>query len=212
MHKSIKIFFVLAAFAGIISAQGFKVKTAGVQTFNFADERGRNHVSFFSTAPLEDITGTASGVSGTVSFDPANFAKTLKGKIGVKVATMNTGIELRNEHLRGPNWFDAGNYPDVTFEIKSVSDLKQAGDNKIEFKVEGDFTFHGVTKEITADAEAAYLEENEQTQKRAPGDLLGVRAKFYVKLSDYDVDNQLIGSKVAEDIEVSVNMVGSNKM
>ncbi len=211
MNKLIRVFLVLLLSSNFLFAQDFKVKAAGTQTFNFADERGRNHVSFFSTMPLEDITGTASGVSGTVTFDPASFAKTLKGKISVKVVSMNTGIELRNQHLRGPNWFNAEKYPDITFEIKSVSNVKAMGENKLEFKVKGDFTFHGVTKEITIDAEAAYLEENEQTQKRAPGDILGVRAKFNVKLSDYNVDNQLIGNKVAEDIEVGVNIVGSNK-
>lgn len=45
---------------------------------------------------------------------------------------------------------------------------------------------------------------------RAPGDLLGVQAKFNVKLSDYGVKNQLVGQKVAENIEVSVNIVGNN--
>lgn len=211
MNKLLNTFLILFLSVYCVGAQNFKVKSTGIQTFNFADERGRNQVSFFSKAPLEDITGTASGISGTVSFDPANFAKTLKGKISVKVSSMNTGIDLRNQHLRGPNWFNAEKYPDITFEIKSISDVKQPGENKIEFKVKGDFTFHGVTKEIIADAEANYLEESEQTKKRAPGDLLGVRAKFNVKLSDYDIDNQLIGNKVAENIEVSVNIVGSNK-
>ncbi len=207
-----KSLFVLILITGLVQAQNFKVNSTGTQTFNFADERGRNQVSFFSKAPLEDITGTASGISGTVSFDPANFAKTLKGKISVKVASMNTGIDLRNRHLQGPNWFNAEKYPDITFEIKSITNEKQSGENKIEFKVKGDFTFHGVTKEIIADAETSYLEESEQTKKRVPGDLFGVRAKFNVKLSDYNIDNQLIGNKVAENIEVSVNIVGSNKL
>lgn len=212
MNKLLNTFLIVFVSVYCLNAQNFKVNSTGAQTFNFADERGRNQVSFFSKAPLEDITGTASGISGTVSFDPANFTKTLKGKIFVKVASMNTGIDLRNRHLQGPNWFNAEKYPDITFEIKSITDEKQSGENKIEFKVKGDFTFHGVTKEIIADAETTYLEESEQTKKRAPGDLLGVRAKFNVKLSDYNIDNQLIGNKVAENIEVSVNIVGSNKL
>ncbi|MCK7526562.1 MAG: YceI family protein [Ignavibacteriales bacterium] len=94
--------------------------------------------------------------------------------------------------------------------MKKVSDVKSAADNKLTAKVTGNYTMHGVTKEVTADATLTYLDESEQTKMRAPGDLLGVQAKFNVKLSDYGVNNKLVGQKVSEDIEVSVNIVGSN--
>lgn len=194
----------------VISAQEFKIKASGSQTFNFEDKSGRNQVTFFSETPLEDINGTANGIGGSISFDVANFAKTLKGKLTVQVTSMNTGIELRNHHLQSSNWLDAAKYPEISFEIKSVSDLNQIADNKLEFKVKGDFTLHGITKEVIASADATYLDENEQTKKRAPGDLLGVRAKFSVNLSEYGIDNAVIGSKVSEKIDIGVNVVGSN--
>ncbi|MDP2038183.1 MAG: YceI family protein, partial [Ignavibacteria bacterium] len=100
---------------------------------------------------------------------------------------------------------------EIIFELKSVENAKLTSDNKIEFKAKGNFTLHGVTKEISSDVEAVYLDENEQTQKRAPGDLLGLRTKFKVSLSDYDVDNAVVGKKVADAIEITVNIVGSNK-
>ena len=211
MNKFISSFLTILFISTIISAQGFKVKAAGTQTFNFEDLSGRNQASFFSATPLEDITGTGSAISGTVSFDVTNFAKTLKGKISIKVASINTGIELRNRHLQSANWLNAGKYPEVSFEIVSISDVKQAADNKLEFKVKGNYSMHGVTKEVVANADATYLDENDQTKKRAPGDLLGVRAKFNINLSEYDVDNALIGNKVAEKIELNINMVGSDK-
>jgi polyisoprenoid-binding protein YceI len=212
MKEMINIFLVILSLSSAILAQGFKVKATGTQSFNFEDRNGRNHVTFFSATPLEDITGTANGISGTVSFDVDNFAKTIKGMIIVKVASMNTGIDLRNQHLKGANWLNAEKYPDIVYTIKEVMNVIQAANNKLEFKVVGNFSMHGVTKEVIADAEATYLDETEQTQKRAPGDLLGVRAKFNVKLSDFGINNQIIGNKVADDIEVSVNIVGSNKM
>ena len=211
MNRKLSSFAVVFLIATVISAQGFKVKASGTQTFNFEDKNGRNQVTFFSTTPLEDINGTANGIGGSVSFDVANFAKTLKGKLTVQVTSMNTGIELRNHHLQSANWLDAAKYPEISFEIKSVSDLNPAADNKLEFKVKGNFTLHGVTKEVIATADATYLDENEQTRKRAPGDLLGVRAKFSINLSDYDVDNAIIGNKVSEKIDVGVNVIGSNK-
>jgi polyisoprenoid-binding protein YceI len=211
MTKFLSFFCTILLISTVISAQGFKVKATGVQTFNFEDKSGRNQASFFSATPLEDITGTGSAVSGTVSFDVADFAKTLKGKISVKVASINTGIELRNHHLQSANWLNADKYPDVSFAIVSISDVKQTADNRMEFSAKGNFSLHGITKEVVASVDLTYLDENDQTRKRAPGDLLGVSAKFSINLSEYDIDNALVGNKVAEKIEVSINIVGSNK-
>lgn len=212
MKRSLAVLIFVFLSATVISAQTFKVKAKGEQTFNFEDKMGRNQVTFTSNTPFEDFTGTANDISGKVSFDVSNFAKTLKGKLTVKVESLNTGIELRNHHMKSDSWLDAADYPFITFEIKSVSDVKQLANNKLEFKVKGNFTLHGVTKEIVADAQAIYLDENDQTAKRAPGDLLGVQATFQIKLSDFDIDNAVVGSKVSESIPVHLNIVGSNKL
>jgi hypothetical protein len=57
-----------------------------------------------------------------------------------------------------------------------------------------------------------YLDANEQTKQKAPGDLLGVQAKFKIVLSDYDIDNMIVGQKVADDIEINANIFGSNAL
>jgi polyisoprenoid-binding protein YceI len=201
---------VLVAFT-LSFAQGFKVKATGEKTFNFEDKYGRNQVSFFSTTPLEDITGISNAVMGKVIFNVGDI-KTLKGSISVSVASIKTGIDLRDEHLKSDNWLDAENYPEITFMIKKVSDVKVESDSKLEAKVTGDFTVHGVTKEVVANITMTYLDESEQTKQRAPGDLLGVQATFNIVLSDYDVENMIVGQKVSEDIEISINIVGSSAM
>ena len=209
MKKTLSIFAVIMIFTASILAQGFKVKATGDQTFAFEDKAGRNQTTFFSTTPLEDITGLSGGVQGSVTFS-VNDLKTLKGKLTVPVASIKTGIDMRDEHLQGSSWLNAESYPEITFEITKVSDVKLVADNKITAKVIGNYTMHGISKEVTSDATLTYLDESEQTKMRAAGDLLGVQAKFNIKLSDYGVSNKLIGQKVAEDIEVSVNIVGSN--
>lgn len=209
MKKTLSIFAVITIFTASIFAQGFKVKANGEQTFNFADKKGRNQTSFFSATPVEDITGLANDLKGTVTFN-VNDLKTLKGKLIVPVGSIKTGIDMRDEHMRGAGWLDAATYPEISFEIKKVSDVKSVEGNKLSAKVNGNFTLHGVTKEVVANVTLTYLDENEQTKMRAAGDLLGVQAKFNIKLSDYGVNNKLVGQKVSENIEVSVNVVGSN--
>ena len=211
MKTILKTFLILIVAISASIAQGFKVKASGDQTFNFEDKYGRNQASFFSTTPLEDITGITNDVKGEVTFNVADI-KTLKGSVSISVATIKTGIDLRDEHLRSDNWLDAASYPEVTFVIKKVSDVKVSADNKLEAKVTGDFSAHGVTKEIVADVTMTFLDASEQTKQRAPGDLLGVQAKFNIVLSDYDVENMIVGQKVADNIEISVNIVGSNAL
>jgi len=47
---------------------------------------------------------------------------------------------------------------------------------------------------------------------KMPGDLLGARAEINIKLSDYGVQHMALGKKVADDIEIKLNIIGSNKM
>jgi len=209
MKAIIKSFVIVFVTAVTIFSQGFKVKASGEQMFSFTDKYGRNQASFFSTTPLEDITGVSNDVQGNVTFDVNDFS-TLKGKILISVASLKTGIDLRDEHLRSANWLDAESYPEAVFEIKKVSDIQVLEANKLRSKVTGDFTTHGVTREVVADATVTYLDESEDTKQRAPGDLLGVQAKFKIVLSEFDVDNSVLGQKVSDKIEISVNIVGSN--
>ena len=209
MNTIIKTLFILLVAVSISLAQGFKVKATGEKTFNFEDKYGRNQASFFSTTPLEDITGVSNAVMGKVTFNVGDV-KSLKGSISIPIASIKTGIDLRDEHLRSDNWLDAESYPEIIFMIKKVGDVKVTADNKLVAKVTGDFTAHGVTKEVVADVTMTYLDESEQTKERAPGDLLGIQATFNIVLSDYDVENMVVGQKVSEDIEISINIVGSS--
>ena len=207
MKAIIKTIILLLAAVSISFAQGFKVKATGEQTFNFEDKR--NQLKFFSTTPLEDITGISNAVKGKVTINVSDI-KTMKGSISIPVSSLKTAIDLRDEHLRSENWLDADNYPEITFAIKKVSDVKVAADNKLEAKVTGDFTAHGITKEVVADVSITYLDASEQTKQYAPGDLLGVQAKFNIALSDFEVENMVVGQKVSENIEITATLRGSN--
>ncbi|MCH8033410.1 MAG: YceI family protein [Bacteroidetes bacterium] len=209
MKRALKLIILTLFVVSYGFAQGFKVKATGEQTFSFADKMGRNQAMFFSSTPLEDVTGLSNDVKGTITFDVGDVS-TLKGSISISTASLKTGIELRDGHLQSKNWLDAESYPEITFVIKNVSNVKSLEDNKLEVKVVGDFTTHGVTKEVIADITMTFLDESEQTKQKLPGDLLGVEAKFSIVLSDYEVENMVLGQKVSDSIEITVTMVGSN--
>ena len=189
--------------------RGFNTNVIGEQSFNFADKMGRNQATFYSETPIEDINGTASGLSGNAVLDVSDFS-TVKGKIAITVESFKTGIEMRDGHIQGKKWLDVKQFHVVSFEITGVTEIKNISDTKLTAKVTGNFTLHGVTKVITVDVKAMLLEESEKTKSRMKGDLLSIRASLGVKLSDFGVENNIIGNKVADDIEVGINMVGSN--
>lgn len=212
MHKIVRISILALIIINTINAQSFKIEIKNPTKFTFSDKIGGSQITFSSSTPLEDFTGSANSIIGEVSFNQADFSKSIKGAFTVKVKSINTGIGLRNKHLQSKDWLNEPKFPDITFELKSITDLKQISDNKLFFKAIGNFTLKGKQREITAEVESVLLSENEQTKKRAPGDLFGLTAKFVINLSDFGVNNNLVGNKVAEKIEVNVNLIGSNKL
>ena len=73
---------------------------------------------------------------------------TAKVDVTLDPATINTGVAIRDNHLRSADgFFDVANYPTITFTSKKIVGTDPAG-----FKVVGDLTMHGVTREVTLDA------------------------------------------------------------
>jgi polyisoprenoid-binding protein YceI len=203
----LSLLIMTAVFAG-----GFEIDSKGEQTFSYKDKMGRNQATFFSTTPLEDITGMSSDVWGSVSFDIEDVENTLKGEVLISTASLKSGIDLRDEHIRSADWLDAEQFPNISFNIKEVTGIEKVEGNTLKVKVLGEFTAHGVTKEVESEVTLVYLEESEMTKMRMPGDLLGVRASFNINLADYGVQHMALGKKVSDEIEINVNIVGSNKM
>ena len=129
---------------------------AAPQTFDFKDPKGVNNAVFKLDAPLEAVTGNATGISGTVTFDPAEPAAT-KGKIVVASSSMHVGNPMQQQHLLSDKWMDAAKYPEISFEAKELKNVKTSGDTTTA-DVTGTFTLKGISKEITAAGEIHLLE------------------------------------------------------
>src|SRR3954467_1288656 len=99
----------------LILASLTSVALAGPQTFDFKDPKGVNNAVFRLDAPLEAINGSASGISGTVSFDPANPGAT-KGKIVVASSSLKLGNATMQGHMQGPQWLEVAKYPEISFD------------------------------------------------------------------------------------------------
>lgn len=181
---------------------------AAPQSFDFKDPKGINVATFKLDAPLESVNGSASGISGTVLFDPENPAATT-GKIVVTSDSLTVPNPLQKEHLHSANWLDVAKYPEITFEAKSLANVKTDG-NTTTADVTGPFTLHGVTKEITAPVKFTYLKD--KLGARVPnlkGDLLVIRANFNINREDFNIEKGQYEDKVANEIDLSLSIAGA---
>jgi polyisoprenoid-binding protein YceI len=211
MKSILKIFLVALICYITIPAQGFEVKAKGEQTFSFKDEKGKNQATFHSITPFDEVDGLTSEISGKASFDVNDVKNSLKGEISLPTASLKTGIAMRDKDLKAPKWLDAEKYPVISFKIKKVTSVKKIAVNKLLVSVLGDFNLHGVAKEIPVEITMTYLDESSTTEAREPGDLLGVTAKFSITLSNFNVQNMILGKRVSDNIDIGINVVGTNK-
>ena len=103
---------------------------------------------------IASVGGEFNSVSGTVDFDPAKPEQS-KIDASVDVNSLHTGDPQRDGHIKGADFFDVATFPTATFKSSKVA---TAGSG---YKVTGNLTLHGVTKEVTLNVEIA--------EDRSPG-------------------------------------------
>jgi polyisoprenoid-binding protein YceI len=181
---------------------------AAPESFDFKDPKGVNNAVFNLDAPLESVNGSANGISGTVSFDPENPSATT-GKIVVAAESLTVPNPMQKEHLHSANWLDVAKYPEITFEAKSLSDVKTA-DNVTTADVTGTFTLHGVSKDTTVPIKLTYLPD--KLGQRVPnmkGDLLVIRANFSINREDFNIQKGNYEDKVSPTINLTLSIAGA---
>ena len=152
---------------------------AAPETFDFKDPKGVNNATFKLDAPLESLNGNATGISGTVTFDPADPAAT-KGKIVVATASLHVGNSMQQGHMLSDKWLDAAKYPEIVFEAKELKNVKSAADFTTG-DATGTFMLKGISKEMTVPVKLTYLKD--KLGQRVPslkGDLLVIDRKSVV--------------------------------
>jgi polyisoprenoid-binding protein YceI len=91
------------------------------------------------------VRGQFSKVTGTLQFDPHRISE-LSVEAEIDVSGIYTGVEMRDEDLRSPNYFDAGRFPKISFKSAAT---EAAGLDRC--LVHGDLTVRGVTRPVTLD-------------------------------------------------------------
>lgn len=164
---------------------------------------------------LSTVRGLFKRFSAHVELDDPNDPASVRGRVEVDMSSVDTGNEMRDQHLRGEDFFDVERYPAMTFVPKSVT---PSGDG--EYTVVGDLTIKDVTREVTLTYEHGGVVTDPYGNRKVGGSLTGTinrsdwGLKWNVPLGGggllvsetirIEVEGQLAESKEAVQEEIAV--------
>ena len=152
---------------------------------------------------ITNVKGDFKTYDAQIDFDEATKSfKTFSAN--VNTASIDTGIEKRDEHLRSDDFFASEKFPKMTFVMKSY---EVNGD---EGKMKGDLTIRGITKPVVLEVEDIASVKDFQGSKR-----VGFSLKGKINRMDYDLKwNKAIelgGVAVAEEVKIIVDVEAVQK-
>jgi polyisoprenoid-binding protein YceI len=148
---------------------------------------------------ISNVKGEFTPASGQVRLD-GNNPEGLSAEATIDVNTINTGEPDRDKHLKSADFFDAANFPAISFKSKR-SEQGTSG-----LKLTGDLTIHGITREVTLDVEGP------TTPVKDPWGLTRVGASATTKINRRDFGltwNQALetgGVLVGDEIKITVDV------
>ena len=118
--------------------------------------------------------------------------------VQVKAQNVDTGSSRRDGHLKSADFFNAKQFPDITFKSKSVK--KKSGNV---YQVTGELTLHGVTKPITVDL------EHIGTKNTRMGRRSGFHTTFSISRSEFGINYMPQG--LGDEITIMIGIEGQKK-
>jgi polyisoprenoid-binding protein YceI len=146
---------------------------------------------------INNVPGRFREFNGTIQYDQQNVTKSSVA-FTAKAASIDTGVEQRDTHLRSADFFDVAHHPEITFKSTRV---EKKGEN--DFIAYGDFTLRGVTKQVALPFKLYGAIKDPWGKMR-----VGVEAGLTINRQDYGVswsqqlDNG--GLVVGNDVKVSL--------
>src|SRR6202166_712559 len=141
--------------------------------------------------------GRFNDISGVVVFDKENPSKS-SVDLSVLVESLDTHNSIRDKSLKSPDFFDAKQFPTMTFKSTKV---EGSGDT---LKVSGDLTIHGVTKPMTVDFKKGGEGKGVFGEMRGGGE-----TRFMIKRSDFGMNFQQ--GAIGDEVTIILSVEGIKK-
>jgi polyisoprenoid-binding protein YceI len=173
---------------------------AGSSAFVLADNYAVDpvHSSAIFRIRHQDVSylyGRINAPEGTVAWDAAN-PEASSFDVTLKADNIDTNNKMRDGDLKGPNYFNAKEFPTLTFKSKSVKKT-----DATHLEVTGDLTIHGVTRSVTVPME--HTGEGKNMKGTA---VAGFETTFTINRSDFGMkEMQGVGNEVKIMVSLEVD-------
>ncbi len=145
---------------------------------------------------IADINGNFGVFETKISTSKPDFSDAVVELSG-DISSISTGISMRDDHLKKPDFFDAEKYP--KFSFKSNSFKKGSGSNYV---VTGDLTLHGVTKPVTLNAVLNGTTTHPMTKK----EMSGFKVTGAIKRSDFGIGNSFPAPMLSDVVNLIADL------
>lgn len=185
MKLLIFISFFIAAFSA--QAQTYKIDGSHTSIVFKVDHMG-----------FSNVYGMFDGAEGSFTFDDAK-PENSKFDVTVNVDSINTYEKKRDDHLIGPDFFNAKQFPKIVLKSKTV---KKTGAN--DYAVTADMTMHGVTKPVSFTFKRMKSGKDPWGKTRTGGE-----AQFTIKRTDFGMNFMSKPGEVGNDVALTVSIEGT---
>gem|GEM_PF-190959 len=199
---------VMRCFLVALAVSAAASVSAAPKTFDFKDPKEMNAISLSLDAPIEPMVGYAKGISGTLSFDPANPGSAA-GTLTVDANSVQFASDGYTATARGYA-LNAQKYPQLVLKIRKVESVKRVSANEFRGVLLADFTCRGITRPKRMVVSATYWpgRAEERTNGSHKGDLLVVRTAFDVSRREHGISDGIPDAMVGDVVKVGVAVVG----
>lgn len=185
-----------------IATAAIAVATSGaVQAETYHIDVTHSQVTFkVKHLGISTVTGTFGVFEGSLDLDPESMTLS-RAAATIDAASIDTGVEKRDEHLRSADFFDVAKFPQIVFVSRGI---EPEGD---ELTIAGDLTLHGVTKRIELAAEITGAATDPWGNER-----VAIRASTAINRKDFGLGwNQVLetgGLLVGEEVQIELEVQG----
>ena len=167
---------------------------------SFVVDRNHSEANFQVRHLVSRVSGKFDDFSGAIVIDRSKPSDS-SVEFTIKTASIDTGVNDRDKHLRSADFFDADKFPGITFKSTSVKPAAK----KDTYDVTGTFTMHGVTKTITLPVEFLGFIKDPRGNERA-----GFTTHITLNRRDYGINwNRALdagGTLLSDDVDITVNI------
>lgn len=144
---------------------------------------------------IADVAGLFKTFDVTAVANQPDFSDAVF-ELSVDVASINTEVQMRDDHLKSADFFEVTKYPKMTFKSTAV---KKVGENK--YTLTGDLTLHGATKQVTMDLWYRGTIENPQSKAITSGfQLTGT-----LKRSDFNIGSKFPAPMISDEVQIKAD-------